>query len=156
MKINRRTYFAFVVMSLALLARVPLCHAETARDDTSIEDVKRETKELLQTLKAYSVEQRDEALQKTKTALDHLDKRIEALEARIDRDWDKMDTAAREKARANRKALRERRAQVAEWYGKLKGSSVDAWEHVKKGFSDAYRELSDAWEASEKESDANP
>jgi len=156
MNFNRTTVFAFVVMAIAMLARTPLCHGATASDDASIEDVKRETKELLQTLKAYSAEQRDEAIQKTKTALDHLDKRIDALEARIDRDWDKMDTAAREKARANRKALREQRAQVAEWYGKLKGSSVDAWEHVKKGFSDAYRALSDAWEASEKESDANP
>jgi len=156
MKLNGTIAFAFMVVGMAILAGAPLCHAETDRDDTSIEDVKRETKELLQTLKAYSVEQRDEAIQKTKTALDHLDKRIDALEARIDRDWDKMDTAAREKARANLKTLREQRAQVAEWYAKLKGSSVEAWEHVKKGFSDAYRALTDAWEASEKESDASP
>jgi len=156
MKLNGTIAFAFMVVGMAILAGAPLCHAETDRDDTSIEDVKRETKELLQTLKAYSVEQRDEAIQKTKTALDHLDKRIDALEARIDRDWDKMDTTAREKARANLKTLREQRAQVAEWYGKLKDSSVEAWEHVKRGFSDAYRALTDAWETSEKESEASP
>jgi len=156
MNFKKTTVFALVVMVIAILGRAPLCHAATSSDDASIEDVKRETKELLQTLKAYSADQRDEAIQKTKTALDRLDKRIEALEARIDRDWDKMDAAAREKARANRKALREQRAQVAEWYGKLKGSSVEAWEHVKKGFADAYRALSDAWEASETEPDTHP
>jgi len=156
MKFDEKIAFASMVACLAFLAGAPLCHAETSSADTSIEDVKRETGELLQTLKAYSVEQRDEAIQKTKTALDHLDERIEALETRIDRNWDKMDTAAREKARANLKALREQRVRVAEWYGKLKGSSVDTWERMKKGFSDAYRALSDAWEASEKESDASP
>jgi len=86
-----------------------------------------------------------------KAALDNFDKRIDALETRIDSDWDKMDRAAREKIRASLSALRKQRAQAAEWYGNLKSSSADAWGHMKKGFSDAYRALSDAWEKSEKE-----
>lgn len=81
----------------------------------------------------------------------NLDKRIEELEARVDESWGKMDKAAREKARANLKALRKQRTQVAEWYGSLKSSTGDAWEHMKKGFSDAYKALNDAWEKSEKE-----
>jgi len=151
MKFERRPLVAWALILVGLVAVPPLCHADPSDDKTSIGDVKQETKELLQTLKAYSVDQRDEAIAKTKAALDDLDKRIDALEARIDRNWDKMDAAAREKARANLKALREQRTKVAEWYGRLKSSSVDAWEHVKKGFSDAYRALDDAWEKSEKE-----
>jgi hypothetical protein len=33
----------------------------------------------------------------------------------------------------------------------LKSSSADACEHMKKGFSDAYQKLYDAWEKTEKE-----
>jgi hypothetical protein len=33
----------------------------------------------------------------------------------------------------------------------MKTSSVDAWDHMKKGFSNAYKDLEHAWEKSEKE-----
>jgi hypothetical protein len=33
----------------------------------------------------------------------------------------------------------------------LKKSSADAWRHINKGFSEAYKELYDAWEMTEKE-----
>jgi len=154
MNFPKTAILASALMMIGVCSSPPLCHAETPEDKTSIGDVKQETQELLQTLKAYSVDQRDEAIEKTKAALDDLDKRIDALEARIDKNWEKMDAAAREKARANLKALREQRTKVAEWYGRMKSSSADAWEHVKKGFSDAYRALDDAWEKSEKEVDS--
>ena len=90
--------------------------------------------DVLQALKGYTADQRDEAIQKTKTALDNLDSRIDELETNIDNNWDRMDKAAREKARANLKALHKQRTELAEWYGSLKSSSADAWEHTKKGF----------------------
>lgn len=126
-----------------------------SEDKTSIKEVKQETQELIQALGTYTADQRDEAIERTKTALDELDKRIDALETRIDNNWDQMNKAAREKARANLKALRKQRTEVAEWYGRLETSSADAWEHTKKGFSDAYKNLSDAWETSEKEFGTN-
>ena len=92
--------------------------------------------DVLQALQGYAADQRDEAVRKTKTALDNLDSRIDALETSIDSNWDRMDKAAREKARANLKALRKQRTELAEWYGSLKSSSADAWEHAKKGFSE--------------------
>jgi hypothetical protein len=42
------------------------------------------------------------------------------LEARIDTDWDKLDNAACEKARAGASVLRKQRTQAANWYGSLK------------------------------------
>jgi chromosome segregation ATPase len=147
-KTSRRT---FMFILIAMLGITPLCHAETSNDKTSIEEVNKEAKHLLQALKAYTADQRDEAIHKTKAALDNLDKHIDALETRIDSNWDKMDKAARKKARASMKVLHERRTQVAEWYGSLKSGSVDAWEQMKKGFSDAYMSLHDAWKKSEKE-----
>lgn len=145
-----------IVMFLGVLAVAPPGHAGTSDDQTSMADVRKQTQELLQTLKAYTADQRDEAVQKSKAALDDLDHRIDALDAQIHADWDKMDKAAREKARRNLDALREQRARVAEWYGKMKNSSGDAWEDMKKGFSDAYQSLDEAWEKAEKEYHSKP
>ena len=151
MKFEKTSCCAFIIGLVATILIAPLCHAGTSSDKTSIEEVKQETQDLIQTLRAYSADQRDEAIQKTKSVLENIDQRIDALETRIDNNWDRMNKAARENARKSLKALHKQRTKVAEWYGSMKSSSVDAWEHIKKGFSDAYEALYDAWEKSEKE-----
>ncbi len=77
--------------------------------------------------------------------------RIEALQDRIDKNWDQMDQTAREKARNSLKALQRQRLQVSEWYGSLKSSTAGAWGEIKTGLSSAYTDLHDAWEKAEKE-----
>jgi len=139
------------LMLIGILGVTPLCYAQSENGNTSTEEVKKETQDLLQTIGSYTADQKDEAIQKAKESLNKLDKGIDALEARIDKDWDKMNKAARKEARQNLKALRKQRNQVAEWYGSMKTSSADAWDHMKNGFSDAYKALVDAWEKSEKE-----
>lgn len=136
---------------IAILGVIPLCYGQTENVDTSIEEVKKETQDLLQTIGSYTADKRDEAVQKTKEGLNKLDRRIDALEARIDKDWEDMSQTARTEAREKLKALRKQRNQVAEWYGSMKTSSADAWIHMKKGFSEAYKALEDAWVKSEKE-----
>lgn len=151
MKSKKNAYSLVLYVIFVLLAGVPTCYADSSSDKTTAKEVKKEMQDLLETLKSYTAEQRDEAAEKTKKALDKLDKRIDALESRIDKNWNTMTKTAREEARANMKALRKQRTQVAEWYGSMKNSSASAWEHMKKGFSDAYKELEEAWEKSEKE-----
>lgn len=141
-----------VLMVIGILAVAPLCHAETEKN-TSIEEVKKETQDLLQALREYTANQKEEAVENTKEALNKMDKRFDEFEARIDENWDKMDDAARKKARENLKDLRKQRNEVAEWYGSMKTSSADAWEHITKGFSDAYKSIYDAWGKAEKEFD---
>ena len=143
------------LMLIGILGVTPLCYAQTENANTSIEEVKKETQDLLQTIGSYTADKRDEAVQKAKEGLNKLDKRIDALEARIDTNWDKMNEAARKEARENLRALRKQRNQVAEWYGSMKTSSADAWDHMKKGFSDAYQALENAWEKSEQEFKSN-
>jgi chromosome segregation ATPase len=139
----------FTVAVTALLIASPF--DAQARDKTPLEEVKKETKELIEALKTYTAEQREEAVEKTKSALDKLDRRIDSLENRVDKDWDKMDRAARQNARESLRTLRRQRTRAAEWYGGFRNSSAEAWGHMKKGFSDAYRSLSEAWQKSEKE-----
>lgn len=125
--------------------------ATESDDDRSVQDIKQETIELLQALKAYGVDQRDEAVEQARTALGNLDKRIETLESHMLEHWDEMDQAARDKSQASLQALRRQRTRVAEWYGGMKSSSASVWGHMKEGFSSAYSALHGAWQKSEKE-----
>lgn len=141
-----------VILIIVLMAGfTPLSYAEKSEDRISVEGVKQETEEFIEALKGYTAKQRDQAIEKTKDAINTLDKRIDSLENRVDKNWDKMDKAVRENARASLRELRKQRNQLAQWYGSMKTSSADAWEQMKKGFSEAYRSLSDSWEKAVKE-----
>ncbi|MFD2110382.1 hypothetical protein [Thiorhodococcus fuscus] len=138
---------------LALFMLTAMSQAATTDDATTsdvqtppAEAVKQNTQDLLKSLKAYGADQREEAVEATKAALDAADKRIDALQTRLDDNWDSMSEAAREKAQASMKALRKQRTQVAEWYGSLKTSSDSAWDEMKEGFSQAYQALAEAWD----------
>jgi hypothetical protein len=102
-------------------------------------------KDVAKTIKGYTVTQRDEAVKSAKAALDELDASIQRLERKIASDWDKMDEAARRKARATLDALHRQRNELAEWYGGLKHSSAEAWDEVKNGFSKSYDALRGAF-----------
>jgi len=148
---QEKVHCAFLFVLMGMLGVLTPSYAETPANKTSITEVKKETQDLLRALKSYTADQRDDAIQKTKATLDKLDKRIEALETRIHNNWDNMDKAARNNARASLKALRKQRTQVAEWYGRLKSSSAGAWDHMKQGLADAYKALHKAWEKAETE-----
>ncbi|EGV30820.1 hypothetical protein ThidrDRAFT_2452 [Thiorhodococcus drewsii AZ1] len=150
MKSIPNTSFA---LFLALSTLTAMSQAATTDDAAandaqtpSAEAVKQNTKDLLKSLKAYGADQKDEAVAATKAALDAADKRIDALQTRLDDNWDSMSQAAREKAQASMKALRKQRTQVAEWYGSMKTSSDSAWDEMKDGFSKAYQALAESWD----------
>jgi hypothetical protein len=154
MKFQRIFCSAIMVAAIAMPGISSICFAETSTDKTTMEEVKQEMQDAIRVLKEYSIDQRDEAVKDTKAALNRLDSRIEALETRINDNWDTMNEAVREKTRATLKSLRKQRTQMAEWYGSLKSSSAAAWEDIKKGFSDAYTSLYNSWEKAEKENSA--
>lgn len=141
MKFNK-TFFSIIL--IVMLGITPLSHADTSSDKTATGEDNQKTQEL-----------RTEELHKSKTDLDDLDRRIDALEASIDKNWDKMNKATREKARSSLRELHKQRIKVAEWYGSVKNSAADTWKHMKKGFSDSYQALHDSWEKFYKEFGSN-
>lgn len=142
------------IIGFIMFCFIPTMQAKSANDTVTSQDVKAETKEMIKTLQQYTIEQRDKAMKEAEQAMDTIDKRIDKLESRVDSNWDKMTQAAREEARANLKAMRQQRNELSEWYGSFKNSSADAWEEMKKGFSDAYQALSDSWEKAKSEYEA--
>lgn len=143
--------WSLIISLLAVPGLAPVIHADTPDEKPTADQVRQDARELMDSLRTYSAEQRDEAVEKTARALDRLDARIEALDARMRANRDRMDRAAREQARDNLETLRRHRDQVADRYDALKESSADSWDRVRKGFSDAYQALHDAWTQSEED-----
>jgi TolA-binding protein len=138
-----------------LFAAAPVCFAAPpSSGKTTKEEMKQEVVDAGHAIKDYSVQERDKAVEKVKTALDDMDARIDRLETKMQEKWNQMDQSARRKAEEALKELRRRRNQVAEWYGGLKYSSSKTWDHMKKGFSDSYDALRGTWEKTEKEWDS--
>lgn len=154
MSLNKLILYTTISILTAMTGILSPAHAQTAGDKASIEDIRKETRDLLTAFRSYTIQQQDEAIRKAKAALDRLDQRIDELETRIDNEWDKMNEAVREKTRSNLKLLRKQRVKVAEWYGSLKSSTADAWDHLRDGFSNAYKAFYDSWEKAEEEFDA--
>lgn len=141
---------------VGLLGVAPLCQAETENNPPSFEQVKKETRDLLHTIASYSAEKKNEAVQSAKEGLDRLDRRIDSLQAWIDEHWSQMSEATRQQARETLDTLRRQRVEAAEWYGRMKASSADAWEQVKQGFSKSYKALADTWEKSKQSFSTEP
>jgi TolA-binding protein len=141
-------------MLLSLAIAAPSQAGLSPGDKTSIKDVEQETRELIKSIKSYSAEQRDQAIQEIEIAVARLDQRIESLQSRIDNQWDEMAAPARQQARASLRTLHQERVELAEWYGNLKGSSAGAWDKIKRGFSRAYSDINKAWEKALNEFDS--
>jgi hypothetical protein len=71
----------YVWILVSILGLNSLCYAQTENTHTSIEEVKKETRDLLKTINSYTADKKDEAVKKAKDGLDRLDKRERAKES---------------------------------------------------------------------------
>jgi len=135
----------------ALIACSTASSMVEAAEKGSAKEVARKVDETGTAIKNYTVQQKDEAVKQAKSALDDADARIHRLERKLDADWDKMDAAARKKARATLDTLRKERDDLGEWYGGLKHSSAESWDQVKDGFAKSYDVLKESFAKARKE-----
>ncbi|ALC16292.1 hypothetical protein DSOUD_1513 [Desulfuromonas soudanensis] len=118
--------------------------------ETTATEVKEKAVETYDTLKDYTLEQRDEALAAAEKKLKKLDLRIDEMQKSLDDRWQEMSEATRKKTQETLVELRKEREEVAEWYGGMRHSSAGAWEEVKKGFADSYDRLERAFKKAKK------
>jgi TolA-binding protein len=153
---NTKLLRVWVILSatfVLLLATTTGFAAEQKQDGTTAAEVRKNAAQTYESLKDYTVQQRDKAVTDAKEELDNLDRRIDEMQRDIDEHWQDMSVITRKKTRESLDLLRRKREEVAEWYGGLKHSSADAWEEVKKGFSDSYDRLEQAVKKAAKEFD---
>ena len=139
------------LIAMILMALLSAGHAAESTDETTQEEVGKEVSEAMDAIQEYTVDQRDEALRQARSLLNDLDARIERREEDLREEWHRMTDAAKRQARTTLKVTRQKRDQIAEWYGGLAHSSDGAWGEIKKGFAAAYSELETAWEQAERE-----
>ena len=111
---------------------------------TQREKVGKEVEDAVDAIRGYSVERRDEAAERARQSMSELDGRIEALQMHTQQGWARMSEATRTRSETTMNGLRDRRNKLAEWYGGMRHSSVDAWGEVKSGFVTSYHDLADA------------
>lgn len=111
---------------------------------TQREQMKKEVGEAVDSIRDYSIERRNEAVAHARESADDIDRRMAQLQAQLEQRWDRMSTAARTRSRQEMADLRQRRNDLAEWYGGMRHSSADAWSEVKTGFVKSYDELAQA------------
>ena len=151
---KRITMFLTLVLFFSVFFSVVSVQASETmnkEEKTDMAEVRKETNEALQSIKAYSIDKKNEAMAKAKEMMDKMDAKIDELEKQSSEKWQQMSEASRKKSEETLKELRKKRNDIAEWYGGMKQSSSKAWEDVKKGFVDSYHSLQKAFEkASEK------
>jgi hypothetical protein len=135
---------------LALATAPQLSLADDAGKTTG-KDVSKKVDDAGKAIGSYTIAQRNQAIKSAQTALADVDARMRRMERKIDAGWDKMDAAARKKARATLSALHKERDELAEWYGGLKHSSAEAWDEVKGGFAKSYEGLKQSFAKAAKE-----
>lgn len=131
-------------IGLGAVAVEPSDGAATSQG-TDLESLKESWASTLESLKGYSAEQRDQALQTARAQLDAMDAQIEKLEDQAAGQWQDLSASARERREAALRSLRAQRQELAEWYGGMKHSSRGAWEDVKQGFIKAFDALGESF-----------
>ena len=141
---RKQSFIAVFIVAVASGLSLTSC-SQSENAETTAQDVEVDARELIDTLGQFTANQRDEAIEKARQALENVDSQVSELEQRIDRNWDTMSEEARQQARENLSRLRERRGELGEWYDDFKSSSAGAWDGMREGFTDAYQRLSDSW-----------
>lgn len=123
------------ILSFVSFLLSPTIHAA---DPGSLEHLRDQWSQTVSSLKAFSAEQRDEALASADRSIKLLDRQIEALENEAREGWQDLGEEARAKQRQSLDALRRQRNQLSEWVGSMKSGSRNAWEDSKQGFISTY------------------
>lgn len=109
-------------------------------------EVQEDISDTMESISRYSAKQREEATAVAREELAEMGRKIDSLQEKISGQWDQFSDAARDQWRDTLAALQEKRVASAEWYGRVRHSSEDAWDEIKEGYVEAITELEQAWE----------
>ena len=127
----------FTALALVTLVGNP-AFAQDSDADESLESLQLQWSKTLDALKEYGADQKDEAAESTRQALDKMDSEIERLEG-VNRDrWQEFTAEVKEAQLNALMDMRQQRNELAEWYGAMKHSTEETWESTRDGFISAY------------------
>jgi hypothetical protein len=133
----RRLGLGILAAALAVILHEPA----PAVGQTTAKDVSKETAEAWDTVKAYTVEKKNEAVAYGKKLVRETDAKIDELQAKA------AKASGDTKARYDKEieSLKAKRAQASKKLDEMAKASGAAWESAKQGFADAYKDLHEAF-----------
>ena len=105
------------------------------------EQVKKETKEAVQSAKDYAYAQKSEFAEKMKSEIAGLNTQMDQLAAKVET----SSAATKEEAKAKLQALREKTAGLNKKLDGVKEATEATWEDTKSGVKQGYEELRDSF-----------
>jgi TolA-binding protein len=145
-----RKALLIMMASFFILALFFACgdQKEAEKSDTKVtyEDVKKESKEAMETAKEYTQEKKEEYLMQMRAKLDEFNKEIQELQSKAASNAIGLKEASKEELNQSMKELAEKKKAAAEKIDELKNASGDAWDDIKTGADSAMDELSKALE----------
>ena len=120
--------------------------AEKSDTKVTYEDVKKESKEAMETAKEYTQEQKEEYLRQMRAKLDEFNKEIQELQTKAASKAIGLKEASKEELSQSMKELAEKKKAAAEKIDELKNASGNAWEDIKTGADLAMDELNKSLE----------
>ena len=115
-----------------------LSFSQVQADEQADQSVGQQIDSALSAVKEFTVDNKDKALKTMTSALTHLDDRIDALNEKIQKEWNSMDDNTQKEARESLERLQEKRAKMANWIAEMKTSTSKTWDKMKNGISDAF------------------
>ena len=131
----RRLGLGMLAVVLVVLAH----HAASAQ--TTGKDVSKKAGEAWDTVKAYTVEKKNDAVAYGKKLVRESDSKIKSLETKASKA--KGETKA--KYDEEIKELKAKRAQASKKLDEMGKATAGAWDSAKDGFADAYKDLHEAF-----------
>lgn len=147
---NKQVFPALVIAALCSTTLPSPLSAQQPGDTTmesrvTVEQIQSELSDAFAAIGAYTIQERDEALDLARTCLGRVDHEIEVLEQQVRENWHAMTQVAQEETSQRMRTLRARRNRIGELYGAVTNGTEAAWREMKHGFAKAWKTLKSAW-----------
>ncbi|EKF74315.1 hypothetical protein A11A3_08950 [Alcanivorax hongdengensis A-11-3] len=108
--------------------------------------VEAQMEDTIDDIKSYSVEQKNQAMQTARHALDDLDQQITYLQSDIDSKWQDLSQQTRLKKQKALAALKDQQQALEQRYQALQDAGADNWEAAKVQFEQSWQAAKRGWE----------
>lgn len=120
--------------------------SEKQETDVTYKDVKKETKEAMDTAKDYTQKKKEEYLQQMNARLEEFDKEIQELQNNVTSKAAMLKEESKAKFNQSMETLAEKKQAAIKKLDELKTASGESWEDIKVGVDSAMDELGKAFE----------
>jgi hypothetical protein len=119
--------------------------AEQSETKVTSADVKKEAKEVMETAKIYTQQQKEEYMKQIAIKIEEFDKERHALEAKAQRKANELKEGTEVKFNQSMEDLTRKKQAAADELRKLKTASGKAWDDLKAGMDSAMDDLNQAF-----------